>query len=162
MSVVIRRQQQVNNGSLPPPRADENTSSPNKLLEQAHEQRLDLGAPRAPVRSDLPRWSPWKPATGPRTAAGKAQSSHNAYKGAVEPRSEQRSRTYAGSCETMKSKYSIEQAGRMSAFDPERTLAAQGWRQNVQCRSPLSKAWPQGRLDSDQCLSVVAYEEREV
>ena len=42
--------QQVNNG--PPPRADENTTSPNKLLEQSHEQLLDPGAPPAPVRSD--------------------------------------------------------------------------------------------------------------
>jgi hypothetical protein len=42
--------QQVNNGPLP--RADENKSSPNKLLEQSHEQRLDPGAPSAPVRGD--------------------------------------------------------------------------------------------------------------
>jgi hypothetical protein len=42
--------QQVNNG--PQPRADENKSSPNKLLEQCHEQRLDPGAPSAAVRSD--------------------------------------------------------------------------------------------------------------
>jgi hypothetical protein len=44
--------QQVNNGSAPPPRADENIISPNKLLEQSHEQRLDPGAPPAPVRGD--------------------------------------------------------------------------------------------------------------
>ena len=44
--------QQVNNGPTPLPRADENTISPNKLLEHAHEQRLDPGAPSAPVRGD--------------------------------------------------------------------------------------------------------------
>jgi hypothetical protein len=44
--------QQVNNGPPAPPRADETTTSPNKLLEHAHEQRLDPGAPSAPVRSD--------------------------------------------------------------------------------------------------------------
>jgi hypothetical protein len=44
--------QQVNNGSAPPPRVDENTTSPNKLLEQSHEQRLDPGAPPAAVRGN--------------------------------------------------------------------------------------------------------------
>ncbi len=49
--------QQVNNGSLPLPRVDGNQDSPNKLLEQCHEQRLDPGAASAPSRSD-PHWSP--------------------------------------------------------------------------------------------------------
>lgn len=44
--------QQVNNGPAPLPRAEENTTSPNKLLEHAHEHRLDPGAPPAPVGSD--------------------------------------------------------------------------------------------------------------
>jgi hypothetical protein len=44
--------QQVNNGSAHPPRADENTTSPNKLLEQSDEQRLDPGTPPTAVRSD--------------------------------------------------------------------------------------------------------------
>jgi hypothetical protein len=49
---IVNGPQQVNNAFAPPPRADENTTSPNKLLEQSHEQRLDPGAPPAPVRGD--------------------------------------------------------------------------------------------------------------
>ena len=44
--------QQVNNGTAPLPRTDENPSLPNELLEQSHEQWLDPGAPPASGRSD--------------------------------------------------------------------------------------------------------------
>lgn len=44
--------QQVNNRAAPLLRANENETSPNKLLEQDHEQRLDPGAPSTPVRGD--------------------------------------------------------------------------------------------------------------
>ena len=57
--VVFAKQANITNGpqqvnNVPPmlPRADENTTSPNKLLEQSHEPRLDPGAPSAPIRSD--------------------------------------------------------------------------------------------------------------
>jgi hypothetical protein len=44
--------QQVNNGPAPVPRADERNISPNRLLEQVHEQRMDSGTPPAAVRGD--------------------------------------------------------------------------------------------------------------
>ena len=55
--LVIARQanistgpQQVNNGAAP--RAEVSSNQPNELLEHSHEQRLDLGATAAPIRSD--------------------------------------------------------------------------------------------------------------
>lgn len=44
--------QQVNNGSPALPRAEGNTTSPNRLLEHADEQRLDRGARSAPGTGD--------------------------------------------------------------------------------------------------------------
>jgi len=44
--------QQVNNAPPALPRTDENTILPNELLEHDHEQRLDPGAPSAPVSGD--------------------------------------------------------------------------------------------------------------
>ena len=56
--VVIARQanisngpQQVNNGALPP-RAEETSLAPNKLLETNHGKRLDAGAAGTPVTGD--------------------------------------------------------------------------------------------------------------
>ena len=40
---------------------------------------------RRKLSRDVHRWKPWLRSTGPRTAAGKAVSSRNAFKGGVRP-----------------------------------------------------------------------------
>jgi hypothetical protein len=44
--------QQVNNGSMPPPRAEENQIEPNKLLEQSNEIPMDSRTPETASNSN--------------------------------------------------------------------------------------------------------------
>ena len=75
---IANGHQQVNNG--PPPRADENTTRQTNYWSRPMSNGWTQER-RQRQSEAIRRWSPWKHATGPRTAAGKAQCSRNAYKG---------------------------------------------------------------------------------
>lgn len=89
-ALFIRQQnvgvnQQVNNGGTsgnPPPRARETGIEQSKLWGS---NMANGWTPqrRARQRELIRNWKPWERSTGPRTAAGKAQVSRNAYKGAM-------------------------------------------------------------------------------
>ena len=67
-------------------RARENETR-NELLEQTtHEpdQWLERGAPEGQAQA-IHKWQPWTKSTGPKTAAGKATTSQNAWQGGTRP-----------------------------------------------------------------------------